>query len=397
MGCRPLELWKKNLYSLWGAQFAAGVGLSMIVPFLPLYLQDLGVTDPEAVKVWSGFLFSAPFMVSAFLQPFWGVMGDRYGRKPMVVRAMLALALANFLMGFAKTAPQLLILRFFQGSLSGFVAPSLALVTSTTPENRTGQALGTLQSSLVTGMIIGPLIGGLLAHFIGYRGLFFGTGFLCTVGGIVAIAFVHEDFVKKEGQKRPGIFHNIRFVFQTPHLRLMFLLLVLVQVSIQLVGPFLSLYVEYLKFPHDYVALMSGFVFGITGVTNAATAPSWGRRGDKVGHWKVLRYCLLGLMLLYLPQAFVTDAYQLLALRAGLGIFLGGLLPTVQTIVQRSTEQENRGGIFGIFQSALLIGMMIGPLLGGFLSASLGLRTIFLVTTGVIFLAVLWERKTSPA
>jgi len=355
------------------------------------------VTDPKAVKVWSGVLFAAPFMVSALMQPFWGVMGDRYGRKPMVVRAMLALALANILMGFAKTAPQLLVLRFFQGSLSGFVAPALALLTSSTPEDKTGQALGTLQSSLITGMIVGPLLGGMMAHFIGYRGLFFCTGLLCTAGGVITIAFVREDFARREGQKRPGLFQNLGFVFRTPHLRLMFLLLVLIQVSIHLVGPFLSLYVEHLKFSHEYVAMMSGFVFGITGVTNSATAPAWGRRGDKVGHWKVLRYCLAGLTLLFLPQAFVTDAYQLLALRAGLGVFLGGLLPTVQTIIQRSTEQENRGGIFGIFQSALLIGMMIGPLFGGFLSASLGLRAIFLVTTGVIFLAVLWERKMSPA
>jgi len=245
-------------------------------------------------------------------------------------------------------------------------------------------------------MIVGPLLGGMMAYFIGYRGLFFGTGLLCTIGGGVTIAFVREDFVKGKGQKRPGLFQNLGFVFRTPHLRMMFLLLILVQVSIHLVGPFLSLYVEYLKFPHEYVALMSGFVFGITGVANAAMAPVWGRRGDKIGHWKVLRYCLAGLTLLYLPQAFVTDAYQLLALRAGLGIFLGGLLPTVQTIVQRSSAQENRGGIFGIFQSALLLGMMIGPLFGGFLSASLGLRAVFLVTTGVIFLAVLWERKMSP-
>ena len=135
-----MEPWEKNLYSLWVTQFIAVAGLSMVVPFLPFYLKELGVTAREEVKVWSGLLFSAPFMVAAFLQPIWGILGDRYGRKPMIVRAMFGLALANILMGFARTAPQLLALRFFQGSLSGFVAPSLALLASSTPEEKTGGA-----------------------------------------------------------------------------------------------------------------------------------------------------------------------------------------------------------------------------------------------------------------
>src|SRR4030042_5370386 len=164
-----MKLWQKNLYSLWLAQLIAALGLSMIIPFLPFYLRDLGVSGKQAVKIWSGFIYSAPFMISAFMQPVWGLLGDRKGRKPMVVRAMLALALANFLMGFARSAPQLLILRFLQGSLSGFVAPSLALMASCAPEEKTGQALGTLQSSLVTGMVAGPLLGGVLAHLVGYR------------------------------------------------------------------------------------------------------------------------------------------------------------------------------------------------------------------------------------
>jgi len=390
-----MELWKRNLYSLWVAQFLAGAGLSMVMPFLPFYLKDLGVTDPDSVKIWSGLVFSAPFMVSAFMQPIWGVLGDRYGRKPMVVRAMIALGLANIAMGFAQTAPQLLILRFIQGSLSGFVAPSLALLASCTPEDRTGQAIGTIQSSLVTGMIVGPLLGGLLAHFSGYRPLFFGTGICCLAAAAIAVIFVQEKFAGAGGRKKSGLRENLRFVFANGELRFLFLLLVVIQVSIHIVGPFLSLYVEFLQFPADYVAVMSGAVFGITGVTNASTAPIWGRRGDRIGYRRVLRYAIGGAALFYLPQAFVTDAYQLLALRAGIGIFIGGILPTILTIVQKSTPEQSRGGIYGIFQSGLLLGTMGGPLIGGFLSASLGLRAIFLLTTGLILAAAFWERKAN--
>jgi MFS transporter, DHA1 family, multidrug resistance protein len=390
-----MELWKKNLYSLWVAQFTAGAGLSMVMPFLPFYLKELGVAEPDAVKIWSGLVFSAPFMVSALMQPLWGVLGDRYGRKPMVVRAMMALGLANIVMGFAQTAPQLLTLRFLQGFLSGFVAPSLALLASCTPEDRTGQAIGTIQSSLVTGMIVGPLLGGVLAHFFGYRPLFFGTGTFCLAASLVVIVFVEEHFTKPGGRKRSGLRQNLGFVFSNPGLRFLFLLLVVVQISIHIVGPFLSLYVEFLQFPADYVAMMSGAVFGITGVTNASMAPIWGRRGDRIGYRRVLRYAIGGAALFYLPQALVTDAYQLLALRAGVGIFIGGIVPTILTIVQKSTPDQSRGGIYGIFQSGLLLGTMAGPLIGGLLSASLGLRAIFVLTTGLILAAALWERKTN--
>jgi len=387
-----MKVWEKNLYSLWLAQLIASLGLSMIIPFLPFYLRDLGVSGNQAVKIWSGFIFSAPFMISAFMQPIWGMLGDRKGRKLMVVRAMVALSLANFLMGFARSAPQLLFLRFLQGSLSGFVAPSLALMASCAPEEKTGQALGTLQSSLVTGMVGGPLLGGVLAHLVGYRPLFFGTAFFCFCGAIIVISFVKEDFVPQEKTDRSSVSQNFRYIIHTPELRVLLLLLILAQSSTVIVAPFLSLFVEYLKVSSVHVGLMTGVVFGITGITNAAFAPFWGRKSDRIGSGIILRRSLLGITLFSIPQALVTNIYQLLILRGGLGVFFSGVIPTFNTIVRRSTPQNNQGGIFGIFQSGLLIGNITGPLIGGILAAFLGLRSIFLISTGIFFLALLWER-----
>jgi MFS family permease len=387
-----MKLWEKNLYSLWLAQLIASLGLSMIIPFLPFYLRDLGVSGTQAIKIWSGFIFSAPFMISAFMQPVWGMLGDRKGRKLMVVRAMIALSLANFLMGFARSAPQLLFLRFLQGSLSGFVAPSLALMASCAPEEKTGQALGTLQSALVTGMVGGPLLGGVLAHFVGYRPLFFGTAFFCFCGAIIVISFVKEDFVPQEKKDRSSVSQNFRYIIHTAELRVLLLLLILVQSSTVIVAPFLSLFVEYLKVSPAQVGLMTGVVFGITGIVNAAFAPYWGKKSDRIGPRKILRRSLMGITLISLPQAFVTNIYQLLILRGGLGVFFSGIIPTINTIVRRSTPQNNQGGIFGIFQSGLLIGNITGPLIGGILAAFLGLRSIFLISTGIFCLALLWER-----
>ncbi|MBI4765163.1 MAG: MFS transporter [Deltaproteobacteria bacterium] len=386
-----MKLWQKNLYSLWLAQLIAALGLSMIIPFLPFYLRDLGVSGREAVKIWSGFIYSAPFMISAFMQPVWGMLGDRKGRKPMVVRAMLALSLANFLMGFARSAPQLLILRFLQGSLSGFVAPSLALMASSAPEEKTGQALGTLQSSLVTGMVGGPLLGGVLAHFVGYRPLFFGTALFCLIGATIVIYFVKEDFVRQEKKDRSSLSQNLGFVLHSSELRGLLGLLVLVQLSTVIVAPFLSLFVEYLNVSPTRVGLMAGIVFGITGMTNAAFAPFWGKKSDKVGSRKILRRSLIGITLFSLPQAFVTNIYQLLILRGGLGVFFSGVIPTINTIVRRSTPPNNQGGIFGIFQSGLLLGNMAGPLIGGILAASFGIRSIFIISTCIYCIALLWQ------
>ena len=390
-----MKLWERNLYSLWFGQFVAMVGLTMVMPFLPLYIRELGVTGEEEVKLWSGVIYAAPFIIAVFMQPLWGIMGDRYGRKPMVVRGLLGLTVAFVLMGFSRTVFHLLIFRFVHGIFAGFVAPSLALQASCTPEDRMGQALGTLQTAQVTGFVVGPLLGGLLSHLMGYRPMFFYTGACCLTGALIVIGLVREEFIRKGERKGSRLRENLLQVYRSTNLRTMLVLVIMIQVSIQIVGPFLSLYVEYLKVAPDRIGLMAGLVFGITGVTNALTAPFWGKHADKGGYRKVLRYSLYGMTLFYLPQAFVTDVRQLLLLRAGLGIFVGGAIPTINSIVQRSSAAENRGGIYGIFQSGLVLGNVVGPLAGGVLAAVFGLRSTFLITTVIFFISTLWERKTS--
>jgi DHA1 family multidrug resistance protein-like MFS transporter len=388
-----MELWKKNLYSVWSAQFIAGIGLNMVVPFLPLYLRDLGVDGDQSLKIWSGVVFSAAFLVSAFMQPLWGILGDRVGRKPMIIRAMLGLSLAHILMGFAQSPYHFLLCRLFQGCFSGFLAPSLALVASSTPEEKTGYALGTLQTALISSLILGPFLGGVLIHFMGARPIFFATGAFCLCGALVVLRFVKETFKPSKERKKSELRNNFRSVFYTPELRTLFFLLLLVQFSIFFVVPFLTLYVEFLGVQQEYVGLVSGAVFGVTGVTSALTAPFWGRRADRVGYRRVLRIALIGMIAFLAPMAFVTDAWQLLVCRAGMGLFVSGTVPIINSIVRLSTNESERGGIYGIFQSGFLIGNMIGPLAGGGLAAFLGMRAIFLATAGFLCLGPLMERR----
>lgn len=388
-----MELWKKNLYSLWCAQFIAALGLNLVGPFLPFYLRDLGVSGDKAIKIWSGVAFAAPFVVSAFMQPLWGILGDRHGRKPMIVRAMIGLALANILMGLAQSALQFVLCRFLQGFLSGFIAPSLALTASSTPPEKTGYALGTLQSALVSSLIIGPLLGGAFMHFAGLRSMFVTTGVLCAAGALIVFLLVREEFTATDSEGWTKLKNNFNRIVRSVELRSLFLLLILVQFSVFFLAPFISLYVEYLKVPPQYTGLVTGLVFGIAGVTSTISAPFWGKKSDKIGHKKVLCIAAIGMVVFLLPQAFVTTAWQLMILRAGLGLFVSGMLPVINSIIRHATDEHERGGIYGMFQSGYLIGNLIGPLAGGFLAAWMGLRPIFLVATFFVCLSPLLIRS----
>jgi len=389
-----MDLWRRNLYGIWFAQFIAAFGLNMVVPFLPMYLRDIGVVGESTIRIWSGVVFSAPYLVSAVMQPLWGLLGDRFGQKPMIIRAMLGLSVANALMGFSQNVYQFLIFRLLQGCLAGFLGPSLALITSCTPQEKTGYALGVLQTSLLTSLMIGPLIGGVLAHFIGSRPIFFCTGLSCLCGAIIVLFFVKEETEQNRREKKYKLRRNLRSVFYSAELRSTFFLLILVQFTINFIFPFLSLYVESLNVPPEKVGIMTGAVFGVTGIMSAVTAPYWGKKADAIGYRRILRVALAGMTVFSLPQAFVTNAYQLLILRAGLGFFVSGTIPIIYSIVRLSTDENERGGIYGIFQSGFLIGNIIGPLAGGVIAAYFGLKMIFLAATGILCLAFLSGRNT---
>jgi MFS family permease len=192
-----MEPWRKNLYTL-RTQFLAMVGMNLVVPFLPFYIRELGVTDPDALARWSGLVFAGPFVLSFLATPLWGALGDRYGRKPMVVRAIFGLALSQLLIGFSQDVYQLLFFRVVQGAISGFIASALALVSTNTPREKMGYAMGFMQSSSAGGMVLGPFVGGLLADLIGYRAIFFVTASLCTIAGVLVVCVTNWEVSRSE-------------------------------------------------------------------------------------------------------------------------------------------------------------------------------------------------------
>lgn len=379
-----MEPWKRNLYSLWTTEFLAVLGMALVLPFLPFYIRELGVKELEDVKRWSGFIYAAPFFIAIFTGPLWGWLGDRYGRRMMLIRATFGFAGTSLLMAFAQDVYQLFLLRLIQGGVAGFIAATLAIVATTTPREHMGYAMGVLQTSLTTGGVIGPFLGGFLADQIGYRNIFFLTGGFGFLAGALVIFLVKEDERPKEEKKSPGLFSNYRFVFTSSTLTTIFICSLIVQLAVMAVQPVLSLFVEKLWPTAEHLSTLAGAVFAITGFSSLLTAPYWGKKGDQMGYKKTLSLTVLGTGIAYAPQALVTHAYQLLILRFVQGLFVGGILPALYTLTSLNTPEERRGGIMGIARSGLLIGNVVGPISGGFLAASLGMRPLFLFTAALL-------------
>ena len=361
--------------------------MALVLPFLPFYVRELGVKEPEDVKRWSGLIYAAPFFLATFTGPLWGWLGDRYGRRMMLLRAVFGFAVTSFLMAFAQTVTQLFLLRLIQGGVAGFIAATLAIVATTTPREHMGYAMGILQTSLTTGGIIGPLAGGVLADLIGYRNIFFLTGGFGFVAGLMVILLVREEGKAKEDKKSGGLLSNYRFVFTSSILSAIFVASLIVQLAVMAVAPVLSLFVEQLWPTPQSLSTMAGAIFGITGFSSLLAAPYWGKRGDRKGYKKTLILTTLATGIAYAHQGLVTDVYQLLVLRFVQGLFIGGILPALYALTSLNTPEERRGGIMGIARSGLLIGNVVGPIFGGFLAASLGMRPIFFFT-GVLLIAV---------
>lgn len=389
--------WQKNLFTLWAAQFLAIAGLTLIVPFMPLFIGTLGVTRLEDVERWSGVLFAAPFLTQALVAPLWGVLGDRYGRKLMVLRALAGIGMTNLLSAFVQHVSQLLALRTVQGGVSGFVAATNAMISTSIPRDRLGAAMGLLQTSLTAGGVIGPLIGGVLADLVGYRRVFVITGLLCWLAVVVVLRGVQEPPWERDHRAGPGVRENLAYFLASPTLRTVALLLITSQLAVWSVEPIFPLFVAALGVPAGRVATVSGVLFSVTGIASILGAPLWGRATDRIGEGRVLVVVLWGACLATAAQAVAQSPAFLFVVRAVLGLFVGGLMPPLYTTVVRLAPPDRLGGIMGLSSSALMLGNLLGPLVGGLLSAATGIRWVFAVAAVALAISALGARGLGPA
>lgn len=322
--------WKINLIVLWFGQFLVNAGMTMITPFLSLYLaRDLNVVDEHAIGLWAGFIFAANFLTSFIFQPLWGKLADRYGRKIMLLRSGFGMAIVIGCMGLVTHPWQLLALRLLNGTISGFNPASISLISSTTPKERMGFSMGIMQSGQMAGTILGPLLGGFMADLVGFRPIFYITGGLIFAASLLALFLVKENFSRSEAAKMPqtSVLEGLKELSHTPQLPALFTVTFLLQFAMISTVTLLPLYVQNLYGTAEGIALVAGFVTAVTGLSNMLSSPILGRVSDRVGAHRVLLVALAGTAMMLIPQAFVQSVTQLAAVRFMMGYLWAGFCP----------------------------------------------------------------------
>lgn len=398
--------WSRTLYAVWFGEILALVGFSSRVPFLPFFLADLGVTDVAGQTLWSGAINATGAAALAITSPLWGVLADRYGRKPMLMRGLFGGAICVTLMGFATEPWQLLVLRVFEGSMTGTVAAAAALVATSAPRHRMGYALGMVQTAVFAGAAGGPLLGGFIYDWVGARAAFWLAGGMLLAGGVVVALFATEHFTRvarEPLQERGGRWQRLRassaFLVSAAMLTLFAAIFVVRMIGMAM-QPIIPLFVEQLSPDNPDVATVAGIVLGAAGFTSALAAAYFGRLGDRIGHRRILGASLVMSGVVYLPMAFVSSPWHLAMLQGLLGVAAGGLIPSANALVTHLTPHDRRGAIFGITAALSGLGGFVGPLLGAVLATAISFRATF-IAAGFLMLAisilVIWSLREEKA
>ncbi|MEE4409068.1 MULTISPECIES: multidrug efflux MFS transporter [unclassified Serratia (in: enterobacteria)] len=388
-----MEAWKLNLISVWLGCFFTGLAMSQILPFLPLYIEQLGVSGHQSLSIWSGLVFSATFLVSALVSPLWGSLADRKGRKLMLLRASLGMAIVIVLQGMATHVYQLFALRALMGLTSGYIPNAMALVASQVPRDKSGWALGTLSTGPVSGVIVGPLLGGLMADHLGLRVVFFVTAGLMFVSFLITLFLIKERHIEvKKADRLSG-----KAVFQSlPYPALivtLFISTLMIQVANSSISPILTLFIKDLSGDGGNIAFISGMIAAVPGIAALVSAPRLGRLGDRIGTARILMAALGLTTLLFAIMAWVQTPLQLGILRFLLGFADGALMPAVQTLLLKYSSDQVTGRIFGYNQSFMYLGNVVGPLIGSSVSALMGFRWVFAVTAALVLINCLLLRS----
>lgn len=388
-----MNVWKRNLTVCWFGIFMTAIGMSQIAPVLPLYINELGVNDTALVEQLSGIAFGGTFIISAIFSPIWGKLADKVGRKPMLLRASLGMAIVIFSMGFAHNVYQLIILRLLQGVITGYTTACTTLIATQSKKENVGFALGTLSTASISGSLIGPVVGGYFQELIGLKSVFILTGILMLLVFITTFFFVVETFEPSDEkvQSFKEIWNSL------PNINLiitMFITSFMLALGLYSIEPIVTVYISQLAKNSNHIALISGITFSISGLASIISAPRLGKLSDKVGAQKVIVVSLIVAGVLFIPQAFVTAPWQLMGLRFLLGLATAGLMPSCNALVKKLTPDSITGRVFGYSIAAQYLGVFSGSIMGGQVAAYFGIRNVFFITSALIFINVVLVYST---
>ncbi|KWX75970.1 MFS transporter [Paenibacillus riograndensis] len=384
-----MPVWKRNLLVCWFGIFVTGVGMSQIAPVLPLYIQQLGVENPASIARLSGIAFGITYVISALFSPIWGLAADKFGRKPMLLRASLGMAVIIGCMGFVHNVYILIGLRLLQGTITGYGTACTTLIATQTDKEHAGYALGTLSTASIAGSLLGPSLGGFIAENMGLEDTFFLTGALLLAAFILTLLFVQESFVRED--KQALRFKEVWSSVPEKNLTItLFVSFFVLTVALYTVEPVITVYVNHLSRSGSHIALIAGLTFSASGLANIIAAPRLGRLSDRIGAHRVMLAALITAGLIFIPQAFVQNPWQLMGLRFALGLAAGGLIPSVNILVKKITPSSITGRVFGLNMSAGYLGIFGGSVLGGQIAAWFGIRYVFFITAALLLINAVW-------
>ncbi len=371
---------------MWFANFFVSGSMTMVVPFISLYISEMGNFSDSYVQTWSGLTFSVTFIAAFVFSPIWGRIGDKYGRKNILVMSAAGIGLSVFLMGFATSVWQLFLLRLLMGIVTGFIPMSQALIAVQTPKEVAGKVLGTLQTGSITGSLMGPMLGGVLADTFGFSSSFKWVSITIFISAFLVFFGVKEVQMKisSSSEKRSYTSKEVlQHIISKPVLLVVMLLSALIQVAHFSIQPILSLFVEEIHGPVN-IAFFAGMAFSAAGLGNLLMSRKWGKLGDRVGYIKILTILLFAAGIVYLPGAFVTNIWQLVVLRFLLGVSIGGIVPLRIAYIRQEAPLSMQGEVLGYNTSLRFLGNILGPALGGLLAAAFGFSAVFFVTSGLL-------------
>ncbi|MCM3087686.1 MFS transporter [Bhargavaea ginsengi] len=382
-----MSLQKRNFIIILVTNFLVAGTMTMIMPFLSLYIDTFGNHSDAFVQKWAGLIFGATFVSAFIMSPIWGRIGDKYGFKPILMINAFGISAFMFLMGFVDDVYTFFFLRLAMGIVTGFIPTSLAFISAQTAKGEAGKTLGTLQMGSVSGTLFGPALGGLLADSFGFELAFIISSSAIFLAALIVAFGIKEQ--KKEKKNRHHVYSRNTIVRSILNHRLMLNIMIitaLIQIGNFSIQPLLSLYVAELT-DANQVAFLAGLTFSAAGVGNLLFARKWGQLGDSYGYERILMVLLLMTFVLMIPQALVTSLWQLVILRLLFGIAIGGLIPVTTALIRREAPVDMQGEVLGYNTSFRFFGNIIGPMFGGIVSGFIGISSVFYVTAALFLIA----------
>ncbi|MFN0206795.1 MAG: MFS transporter, partial [Planctomycetota bacterium] len=400
---------RRNLIVIFISNFVASTGMAGFLPAFPIILPKLGIVDSSEVAIWTGVLVGAAPFSAAITGPLWGAFGDRYGRKMMVLRALGGLSVFVGLMAFVSDPWILLILRLAQGTFSGFIAPSLTLVSVHTPANRQGFVASVLQAAMLAGGAVGPPLGGWILDHGSPSYLFGIAAFAALISMILVIFYTREEVKPAPVAVRVGplratsrAWSDVKITLANPLVWKLLAALFIIRFGVSSVEPLFAFYVESFKdtsaFVATYLGLANGVIISATQYGNLLALPAWGRAGDKSGYKKLLILSAAGAGLFYLPQAFAPGLVSLFILRFFSGVFLAGIIPSAYGMMAEGTPVERRGSSYSLIFSATALANSFGPVAGGLIVAQgISVQPLLIASAIPMLLAAFWIARWGRA